>query len=166
MDMEKAFYKISAHALISGQYEEQDLKASSTTIVSADNPGSFNQQPLLWEKKEQNGLIQIRSVDYKDHYLGAVSDGDTCTAILGKEFKNMWFNVIEDGTSNEFFITILEESLTCYDDTNPKYMTMGECVKGEIPITFEKEKPKPKRTEQKWKFTKVATFHETDKSYS
>lgn len=150
-------FKISSKNINSANnWEAQDLKAVSPISVGADNPGSINQEPLKWIKEESDGLIRIQSADYTGHYLGAVKDNKTCKAVLGKEFKNTWFDIVKDGTTDEYYISILKESLTCYDSNGAKYLTMGEAVKGETPITFEEEKPKPKRASQKWKFTKVS----------
>lgn len=150
-------YKISAKIYVYKQLEILDLKAVSSSQVGADNPDSFNQEPLKWEKEEKNGLVRIKSADFKDHYLGTVVDGGICKAVLGEKYYNTWFEKIEDGTSKEFFIRIPDKSNSCYDSAEPKYLTLGETVKGKTPITFEKEKPEPKRTQQKWIFTKAST---------
>lgn len=157
-------YKISAKIYINNQFEIKDLKAVNSSQVGADNPGSFNQKPLEWEKEEKDGLVRIKSVDFKDHYLGAVADGSTCKAVLGKEYCNTWFEKVEDGSSKEYFILISDRSHACHNPLVPMYLTLGVAVRGTTPITFEKEKPKPKRTEQKWKFTRVSVHTVTDKS--
>lgn len=157
-------YKISAKIYVDNQYEIKDLKAVNDSQVGADNPGSLNQEPLKWEKEEKDGLVRIKSVDFKDHYLGAVTDGSTCKAVLGKEYCNTWFEKVEDSTSKEYFILISDRKHACHNPLVTMYLTLGVAVRGTTPITFEKEKPKPKRTEQKWKFTRVAVHHVTDKS--
>lgn len=156
MIAEKEYYKISSKTTIANQEVIQDLKATSPNTIGADNPNSNDQKPLKWEKEEQDGLIRIKSVEFADHYLGAVSDGTTCNAVLGKEYNNSWFEIVEDATTNEFFISIIKESLTCYDSAGPKYLTIGEPNRGGIPIIFETEKPVARRSTQKWKFTRVS----------
>lgn len=158
MELPKNVFTISGNTIVNNNNEVKDLSALNDKTISADTPDT-NDFKLKWIVDENNDQIQIRSELYPKYYVGAyVNDKGVCQANLSKSNNNTWFEKVKDGTTNEVFVALTQSSPDCFNTKYPKYLTMGDVNQnGDIPITFEEEKPTRKRSTQKWKFTKAST---------
>lgn len=149
---------ISGTTTVDGKTVVVDLCALSTTSVGACVSDKLNDKQSKWDKDELNNQISLSSNNFAGVYLGVESIDGKCIVTLSPDNKNLRFDLVRDGASNEVFVKTTKESSKCFSASDPKYLTMGVPTnEGNIPISFEPAMEGREQSKQKWKFTKASS---------